>query len=575
MSGQQIYQPLHPDVRPLLDPEYTAFHDKVLQYIVPSHTLPFNPSAREIPAPWASVPVKVGAVRDVEKGDWQARVWTPEGEKPAGGWPVLIWYHGGGWTLGGLGSENHVCAAMCKHASCVVVSVNYRHAPEHPYPAAVDDSVDALKWVYISGLIELDIDPSRIAVGGESAGGNLAAIVSLKAASLDSPIPLKFQLLAVPVTDNTATVSTIWKVNANAPWLTPDRMLWYRKMYLPNEEDCAKWDASPIYAPQDLLARTPKAWVGLAELDLLRPEGEAYGEMLRKAGVETEIKVYKGATHSIVTLDGGRCLACLADGLQGTPSPCPPNVFFPLVIIFNYFASWKINSHLPYTNRNYDCIMSGITHTASTSYANSGFSNILGWGSHPALLIIDVCKAYWTEGSPLDISSNPAGAAAPDSMRALLRAARTGNVPVFWSTVEYTHPEMADAGLFYHKAKVLTIWQKGDPRRLHEYLDGLEPAEKDEVVVKKYASAFFGTSLASALRVAGVDTVVICGVSTSGCVRATTLDALQHGFRPMVVGSACGDRTPEIQNSNLFDLHAKYADVVSEGEAVEKLRANV
>jgi nicotinamidase-related amidase len=174
------------------------------------------------------------------------------------------------------------------------------------------------------------------------------------------------------------------------------------------------------------------------------------------------------------------------------------------------------------------------SHPATSSYIDSGFANKMGWGKRPALLIIDVCTAYWTPGSPLDLSSNPAAAASPASMRRLLEAARTAKVPVVWSQVEYTHPEMADAGLFYHKAKVLSVWQKGDPRGLDACVKGLVPGAKETIVLKKYASAFFGTSLASELQVLGVDTLVICGVSTSGCVRATTLDAMQHGFRPMV-----------------------------------------
>lgn len=213
------------------------------------------------------------------------------------------------------------------------------------------------------------------------------------------------------------------------------------------------------------------------------------------------------------------------------------------------------------------------SHPATSSYQSSGFATVMGWGSRPALILIDVCKAYWTEGSPLDISAHPAGLAAPDSMRRLLAAARAGKVPVVWSQVRYNSPDMADAGLFYKKAKPLTVWQKGDTRGLDKPMEGLEPAEEDTVIVKKFASAFFGTTLASELHVLNVDTLVICGVSTSGCVRATTLDAMQSGFRPMVVGLACGDRTPEIQNSNLFDLNAKYADVVSEEAAVEKLKA--
>ncbi|KAI1261964.1 putative N-carbamoylsarcosine amidase [Xylariaceae sp. FL1019] len=208
---------------------------------------------------------------------------------------------------------------------------------------------------------------------------------------------------------------------------------------------------------------------------------------------------------------------------------------------------------------------------SSASYAESGFGNRMGWGERPALLIIDVCKAYWDPASPLSLLGNPEAEAAPDVMRDLLAAARKGGVPVIWSQVKYTRPEMADAGLFWHKAKTLSVWHKDDTRGLDADLEGLSPTDADTIVVKKYASAFFGTSLATELKVMNIDTLVICGVSTSGCVRATTLDAMQNGFRPMVVGAACGDRTPEIQHANLFDLDSKYADVVSREEAVQKL----
>lgn len=174
-------------------------------------------------------------------------------------------------------------------------------------------------------------------------------------------------------------------------------------------------------------------------------------------------------------------------------------------------------------------------HSQSASYTQSGFCTKMGWGSQPALLLIDVCKAYWTPGSPLDISSNPAAAASPASMRRLLSAARAGGVPVIWTAVEYTDPSMKDAGLFWHKAKALDLWQVGDPRGLSDWVDdSLRPVEGEVLVKKKYASGFFGTTLATELACRGVDTVVIAGVSTSGCVRATTLDAMQSGYRPMV-----------------------------------------
>ena len=142
-----------------------------------------------------------------------------------------------------------------------------------------------------------------------------------------------------------------------------------------------------------------------------------------------------------------------------------------------------------------------VAHVSSDSYAKSGFANRMGWGERPALLIIDVCVAYWSASSPLSLLGNPEAETAPDSMRRLVAAARAGNVPVVWSQVEYTHPDMADAGLFWRKAKVLDVWKKGDTRGLAACLEGLEPATEDTVVVKKYASAFFGTTLASSLQV--------------------------------------------------------------------------
>jgi len=220
--------------------------------------------------------------------------------------------------------------------------------------------------------------------------------------------------------------------------------------------------------------------------------------------------------------------------------------------------------------------MSSVTaHAAAASYASSGFSTRMGWGSHPALLLIDVCTAYFTPDSPLSLLSNPTATRSPASMRRLLAAARAAHIPIIWTTVQYTSPTMADGGLFWHKAKMLTVFHADDTRGLGGWVEGLVPDVKGGEVVlpKKMPSAFFGTTLASELHVAGVDTLVICGVSTSGCVRASALDAMQNGFRPMVVGEACGDRTEEIQRANLFDLDAKYADVVGEEEAVEKLGA--
>jgi len=203
--------------------------------------------------------------------------------------------------------------------------VGYRLAPEFKYPAAAEDSVDALVWVHSErGSAELGIDKHRIAVGGTSAcvhlsfgrldcrvnlssrhrGGNLAAVVSMKASILLHPVPLVMQLLVVPVVDNTANVSSVWETRKDAPWLTPQRMTWYRNMYLPNASDAVKWDASPNKAPPELLQKTPPTWVAVAEQDLLAPEALAFAQQLRKSGVHVEVKIYEGMTHSILALNG-------------------------------------------------------------------------------------------------------------------------------------------------------------------------------------------------------------------------------------------------------------------------------
>lgn len=139
-----------------------------------------------------------------------------------------------------------------------------------------------------------------------NSGGNLATILALKAAELQPPIPLVVQLLIVPVTDNTASLETYksWSENQLTPWLSPERMLWFRHNYLPNKKDWTNWDASPFFAPDELVSKTPKAWIGVGELDILRDEGIRYGEKLSKAGVEVETEVYKGAPHPIMAMDG-------------------------------------------------------------------------------------------------------------------------------------------------------------------------------------------------------------------------------------------------------------------------------
>ncbi|KAF9447994.1 hypothetical protein P691DRAFT_730483 [Macrolepiota fuliginosa MF-IS2] len=302
-SGIQYDGSIHPSVINKLDPEYVAFHNANLLDRVPTELLPWDPAIRLGPTvPGTSDPLEVGGIQDHSLSKTNVRVFTPKGERPNEGWPVFIWFHGGGWTLGNIASDTSFITRLVNAANCVVVSVDYRLAPENPYPAAVEDAIEALEWVVKKGPGEIHIDTKRIAVGGSSSGGNLAAVLSLKAA--ERAIPLVFQLLIVPVTDNTASVKDLWFENQHAPWLTPVRMTWFKGNYLPREQDWTKWDASPTFAPTDLLRQVPKAWIGVCEMDILKEEGILYGEKLKKEGIEVEVEVYPGAPHPIMSMDG-------------------------------------------------------------------------------------------------------------------------------------------------------------------------------------------------------------------------------------------------------------------------------
>jgi maleamate amidohydrolase len=198
-------------------------------------------------------------------------------------------------------------------------------------------------------------------------------------------------------------------------------------------------------------------------------------------------------------------------------------------------------------------------------YQAAGFGGRLAFGRKPALVIIDVVQAYLDPASPLYAGVE----AARDSNIRLVEAARAAALPVIFTNVLYSAGG-ADGGVFYRKVPALKCFL--GVTALGAFPPGLTPRPDEMVVSKQYPSAFFGTPLAATLRAMGVDTVVMGGFSTSGCVRASALDALQNGFIPYVVREACGDRDPRPHEANLFDIQAKIGEVVSEAEAVTLLR---
>jgi acetyl esterase len=241
---------------------------------------------------------EVAAVTDhrvpVAGGEITVRVYKPAGMGPH---PVLVFYHGGGWVIGDLYTHDGICRAMVNAAGCAVASVDYRLAPEFKYPVPVEDSYAGLLWV-VANATRLGLDPARIAVGGDSAGGNLAAVMSLLARDRRGP-RLLLQILVYPVTNYDFGTAS-YRENATGFVLTTEDMRWFWRHYLSREEQGREMMASPIQAKS--LADLPPALVVTAGCDPLRDEGEAYAARLRDAGVAVTLTQYPGMFHGFLRM---------------------------------------------------------------------------------------------------------------------------------------------------------------------------------------------------------------------------------------------------------------------------------
>ncbi len=300
--------PLDPQLRPLVD---AMAND-------PNSKPPHEQSPAEAREGYRALSAMFGPGEEVGRvedrtipgpaGKIGVRIYVPEGDGPFG---VLVFYHGGGFVIGDLETHDKECRALCNRANCVVVAVDYRLAPEHPFPAAPEDCYAALEWVGTHAG-EFGGDPSRIAVGGDSAGGNLSTVVALMARDRGGPA-LRFQLLIYPNVD--ARDNDLYKSrdqNAAGPMLLRDTMNYFMDHYFRGSpaRDASREDllASPILAPS--LKGLPPALVITAELDVLRDEGEAYARALEAAGVLTGLRRYDGQPHGFLQfapmLDAGK-----------------------------------------------------------------------------------------------------------------------------------------------------------------------------------------------------------------------------------------------------------------------------
>jgi acetyl esterase len=290
--------PLDPQAQALLD-QVAASGAPPLTEMSPADARQFMEALNAASGPGPDLPLVEDVTIPATDGPVMARVYRPSTDAPL---PVLVWFHGGGWVIGSVAGSDATCRHLAQRSGVAVVSVEYRLAPEHPFPAGARDCYDALRWV-VDHASELGLDAGRVAVGGDSAGGNLSAAVTLIAADRGGPA-VHFQLLVYPATDLLCSYPSHHE-NGDGYLLTSDAIKWFTDHYLSGEENDAKDKlVSPIYADETELAQLPAALVITAEYDPLRDEGEAYAKRLEQAGVPAQTIRVPGQIHGFFGMVG-------------------------------------------------------------------------------------------------------------------------------------------------------------------------------------------------------------------------------------------------------------------------------
>ena len=281
-----------------LHPQVAALLERVARSPLPPYHTVSAPVARRIyrdtRAVLAPKPPEVAEARLLATQNFALRLYRPVKNEKL---PALVYFHGGGWTIGDLDTHDVLCRQLALGARCVVISVDYRLAPECPFPAAVEDCFAAVRYV-AENAAQLNI--GALAVGGDSAGGNLAATVSLLARDAGGPA-LAYQLLIYPATDQ-RLASASHERNGQGYLLTRDSMQYFRRAYLPNENDWTDWRSSPLLAASH--ADLPPAFVITAGYDPLLDEGRAYAERLQAAGVRVTYREYADMVHGFILFGG-------------------------------------------------------------------------------------------------------------------------------------------------------------------------------------------------------------------------------------------------------------------------------
>ena len=289
----------------MLDPQAKSYLDLLSSLgAPPMHTLQATQArvaykkARAIAQPAPPQVARVEALQATgPAGAIPLRSYRPIGSAGGERLPVLVFFHGGGWTIGDLDTHDVACREICNRARCAVIAVDYRLAPEHRFPAEVDDAITATRWV-ADNARPLSLDGARIAIGGDSAGGNLAAVTALALRDGGGPA-LALQLLIYPATDFRANTSSHAQ-NGSGYLLTREAIDYFTNNYLNGSHDVSDWRASPALAQS--FRGLPRAFVLTAEYDPLRDEGAQYAQLLRDAGVSVEYVSFAGQIHGFITM---------------------------------------------------------------------------------------------------------------------------------------------------------------------------------------------------------------------------------------------------------------------------------
>lgn len=247
-----------------------------------------------------AAPAAVAEVLDLnmpaQGGALRLRLYRPT-SAPATPEPALVYYHGGGWTIGDLDSHDVLCRDLALQSGCIVIAVDYRLAPEHRFPAAVDDALAAYRWIR-GAAAALGLDAGRLAIGGDSAGGNLAAVVALLLRDAAEPLP-RFQLLIYPATDMRCVASS-HTANAQGYLLTADTIEYFRRQYIENSQQWPDWRASPLLHQN--LGGLPPALILTAGYDPLRDEGRQYADALSAAASPAQYVCFERQVHGFITM---------------------------------------------------------------------------------------------------------------------------------------------------------------------------------------------------------------------------------------------------------------------------------